>query len=97
MLDSGNHSYWNALGVVALSKGMSNTTFFTPWSWHWDLSHLKQVTTCLWLKVSLIPLSGLENFALAQHCFIKSIQVESSVSINTHTHTLHLLRLVVAM
>ena len=22
MLDSGNHSYWNALGVVAMSKGM---------------------------------------------------------------------------
>ncbi|XP_067087344.1 superkiller complex protein 3 [Osmerus mordax] len=24
MLDSGNHSYWNALGVVAMSKGLEN-------------------------------------------------------------------------
>uniref|UniRef100_A0AAR2J8L1 Tetratricopeptide repeat domain 37 n=1 Tax=Pygocentrus nattereri TaxID=42514 RepID=A0AAR2J8L1_PYGNA len=35
MLDSGNHTYWNALGVVAMAK-------------------------------------GIENFALAQHSFIKS-------------------------
>ncbi|KAM6965620.1 superkiller complex protein 3 [Aplochiton taeniatus] len=41
MLDSGHHSYWNALGVIAMSK-------------------------------------GLENFALAQHCYIKSIQVEAN-------------------
>ncbi|XP_045562596.1 tetratricopeptide repeat protein 37 [Salmo salar] len=39
MLNSSNHSYWNALGVVAMSK-------------------------------------GLENYALAQHSFIKSVQVE---------------------
>ncbi|KAL0979784.1 hypothetical protein UPYG_G00189630 [Umbra pygmaea] len=38
-LNSCNHSYWNALGVVAMSK-------------------------------------GLENYALAQHSFIKSVQVE---------------------
>lgn len=25
MLDSGNHSYWNALGVVAMSKGLENS------------------------------------------------------------------------
>uniref|UniRef100_A0A8C5IAR0 Tetratricopeptide repeat domain 37 n=1 Tax=Gouania willdenowi TaxID=441366 RepID=A0A8C5IAR0_GOUWI len=37
MMDSGNHSYWNALGVVSTNKGV-------------------------------------ENFALAQHSFIKSIQ-----------------------
>lgn len=41
MMDSGNHSYWNALGVTATSK-------------------------------------GLENFSLAQHCFIKSIQAEAN-------------------
>ncbi|XP_077457540.1 tetratricopeptide repeat protein 37 isoform X2 [Stigmatopora argus] len=41
MMDSGEHSYWNALGVINMSK-------------------------------------GLENFALAQHCFIQSIQVESN-------------------
>ncbi|XP_077571845.1 tetratricopeptide repeat protein 37 isoform X2 [Stigmatopora nigra] len=41
MMDSGEHSYWNALGVINISK-------------------------------------GLENFALAQHCFIQSIQVESN-------------------
>uniref|UniRef100_A0A7N8YD15 SKI3 subunit of superkiller complex n=1 Tax=Mastacembelus armatus TaxID=205130 RepID=A0A7N8YD15_9TELE len=41
MLGSENHSYWNALGVISMNK-------------------------------------GLENFALAQHCFIKSIQVESN-------------------
>lgn len=39
MMDSGNHSYWNALGVIAMS-------------------------------------SGLENFSLAQHSFIKSVEVE---------------------
>ncbi|XP_056138485.1 tetratricopeptide repeat protein 37 isoform X2 [Lampris incognitus] len=41
MMDSGDHSYWNALGVIAMSK-------------------------------------DLENFALAQHCFIKSIQAEAN-------------------
>uniref|UniRef100_A0AAR2JYH8 Tetratricopeptide repeat domain 37 n=1 Tax=Pygocentrus nattereri TaxID=42514 RepID=A0AAR2JYH8_PYGNA len=41
MLDSGNHTYWNALGVVAMAK-------------------------------------GIENFALAQHSFIKSVKVESN-------------------
>ncbi|KAL2091868.1 hypothetical protein ACEWY4_011666 [Coilia grayii] len=39
MLDSANHSYWNALGVVAMAPGA-------------------------------------ENFALAQHSFIKSVKVE---------------------
>ncbi|XP_027001415.1 tetratricopeptide repeat protein 37 [Tachysurus fulvidraco] len=39
MLDSGNHMYWNALGVVAMTK-------------------------------------GIENFALAQHSFIKSVRTE---------------------
>uniref|UniRef100_A0A3Q3MVM9 SKI3 subunit of superkiller complex n=1 Tax=Labrus bergylta TaxID=56723 RepID=A0A3Q3MVM9_9LABR len=43
MKDSGNYCYWNALGVISMSKGV-------------------------------------ENFALAQHCFIKSTQVESNVS-----------------
>uniref|UniRef100_A0A3B3BLI5 SKI3 subunit of superkiller complex n=2 Tax=Oryzias melastigma TaxID=30732 RepID=A0A3B3BLI5_ORYME len=43
MMDSGNHSYWNALGVISVNK-------------------------------------GLENFALAQHCFIKSIQVEPNLA-----------------
>ncbi|XP_036383792.1 tetratricopeptide repeat protein 37 [Megalops cyprinoides] len=38
MLDSSNHSYWNALGVVSVSK-------------------------------------GIENFALAQHSFIKSVNL----------------------
>ncbi|MFT7813636.1 tetratricopeptide repeat protein 37 isoform X1 [Arapaima gigas] len=41
MLDSRNHSYWNALGVVAMTK-------------------------------------GIENFALAQHSFIKSINMEAN-------------------
>ncbi|TRY85691.1 hypothetical protein DNTS_013421 [Danionella cerebrum] len=41
MLDSESHAYWNALGVVAMSK-------------------------------------GIENLALAQHSFIKSIKVESN-------------------
>uniref|UniRef100_A0A8C9VPV1 SKI3 subunit of superkiller complex n=1 Tax=Scleropages formosus TaxID=113540 RepID=A0A8C9VPV1_SCLFO len=41
MLDSSNHSYWNALGVVAMSK-------------------------------------GIENFALAQHSFIKSVKMEAN-------------------
>lgn len=39
MLDSANHTYWNALGVVAMTK-------------------------------------GIENFALAQHSFIKSVKAE---------------------
>lgn len=39
MLDSGDHNYWNALGVISMTK-------------------------------------GLENLALAQHCFIKSIDVQ---------------------
>ncbi|KAJ8006135.1 hypothetical protein DPEC_G00125100 [Dallia pectoralis] len=39
MLNSSNHSYWNTLGVITMSK-------------------------------------GLENYALAQHSFIKSVQVE---------------------
>ncbi|XP_073716319.1 superkiller complex protein 3 [Misgurnus anguillicaudatus] len=39
MLDSSNHTYWNTLGVVALTK-------------------------------------GIENFALAQHSFIKSVTAE---------------------
>ncbi|KAG7258909.1 hypothetical protein CRUP_034670, partial [Coryphaenoides rupestris] len=43
MMDSVNHSYWNALGVIAMSK-------------------------------------GLENLALAQHSFIKSVQVEPNLS-----------------
>ncbi|CAB1319387.1 unnamed protein product [Coregonus sp. 'balchen'] len=43
MLNSSNHSYWNALGVVAMSK-------------------------------------GIENYALAQHSFIKSVQVEPNLS-----------------
>ncbi|XP_048045136.1 tetratricopeptide repeat protein 37 [Megalobrama amblycephala] len=41
MLDSANHTYWNALGVVAMAK-------------------------------------GIENFALAQHSFIKSVKAESN-------------------
>uniref|UniRef100_A0A8B9JZE0 Tetratricopeptide repeat domain 37 n=1 Tax=Astyanax mexicanus TaxID=7994 RepID=A0A8B9JZE0_ASTMX len=41
MLESGNHTYWNALGVVAMAK-------------------------------------GIENFALAQHSFIKSVKVEAN-------------------
>ncbi|XP_062873563.1 superkiller complex protein 3 [Trichomycterus rosablanca] len=41
MLDSENHTYWNALGVVSMTK-------------------------------------GIENFALAQHSFIKSINAESN-------------------
>ncbi|XP_030628701.1 tetratricopeptide repeat protein 37 [Chanos chanos] len=41
MLDSGNHTYWNALGVVAMAK-------------------------------------GIENFALAQHSFIKSVKAEAN-------------------
>ncbi|XP_067838960.1 superkiller complex protein 3 isoform X2 [Heptranchias perlo] len=41
MLDSKNHLYWNALGVVASCK-------------------------------------GIENYALAQHAFIKSVQVEQN-------------------
>uniref|UniRef100_A0A8C9TSJ3 SKI3 subunit of superkiller complex n=1 Tax=Scleropages formosus TaxID=113540 RepID=A0A8C9TSJ3_SCLFO len=44
MLDSSNHSYWNALGVVAMSK-------------------------------------GIENFALAQHSFIKSVKMEANVTL----------------
>uniref|UniRef100_A0A8C9TJ24 SKI3 subunit of superkiller complex n=1 Tax=Scleropages formosus TaxID=113540 RepID=A0A8C9TJ24_SCLFO len=43
MLDSSNHSYWNALGVVAMSK-------------------------------------GIENFALAQHSFIKSVKMEANLA-----------------
>ncbi|XP_051518689.1 tetratricopeptide repeat protein 37 [Myxocyprinus asiaticus] len=39
MLDSANHTYWNALGVVAMAK-------------------------------------GIENFALSQHSFIKSVKAE---------------------
>ncbi|XP_063051126.1 superkiller complex protein 3 [Engraulis encrasicolus] len=39
MLDSANHTYWSALGVVAMAPGV-------------------------------------ENFALAQHCFIKSVKTE---------------------
>ncbi|KAM8865842.1 superkiller complex protein 3 isoform 1-T1 [Synchiropus picturatus] len=39
MLDSGDHNYWNTLGVISMTK-------------------------------------GLENLALAQHCFIKSIDVQ---------------------
>uniref|UniRef100_A0A8C9Y4S4 SKI3 subunit of superkiller complex n=1 Tax=Sander lucioperca TaxID=283035 RepID=A0A8C9Y4S4_SANLU len=54
MMDSGTHSYWNALGVISMSK-------------------------------------GLENFALAQHCFIKSIQVEpNNVVAWTNLGTLYL-------
>uniref|UniRef100_A0A8C1L6H1 Tetratricopeptide repeat domain 37 n=1 Tax=Cyprinus carpio TaxID=7962 RepID=A0A8C1L6H1_CYPCA len=41
MLDSANHTYWNALGVVSMAK-------------------------------------GIENFALAQHSFIKSVKAESN-------------------
>ncbi|XP_067263690.1 tetratricopeptide repeat protein 37 [Chanodichthys erythropterus] len=41
MLDSANHTYWNALGVVTMAK-------------------------------------GIENFALAQHSFIKSVKAESN-------------------
>ncbi|XP_028660594.2 tetratricopeptide repeat protein 37 [Erpetoichthys calabaricus] len=41
MLDSGNHYYWNALGVIAMCK-------------------------------------GIENSALAQHSFIKSVQAEAN-------------------
>ncbi|XP_051981305.1 tetratricopeptide repeat protein 37 [Xyrauchen texanus] len=41
MLDSACHTYWNALGVVAMAK-------------------------------------GIENFALAQHSFIKSVKAESN-------------------
>ncbi|CAG00393.1 unnamed protein product [Tetraodon nigroviridis] len=43
MLDSENYNFWNALGVISMSK-------------------------------------GLENFALAQHCFIKSIEVEQNLA-----------------
>uniref|UniRef100_A0A672JK50 Tetratricopeptide repeat domain 37 n=1 Tax=Salarias fasciatus TaxID=181472 RepID=A0A672JK50_SALFA len=54
MMDSGNHSYWNALGVISMSK-------------------------------------GLENYALAQHCFIKSIQAEpNNVVAWTNLGTLYL-------
>uniref|UniRef100_A0A8C4E3R1 SKI3 subunit of superkiller complex n=1 Tax=Dicentrarchus labrax TaxID=13489 RepID=A0A8C4E3R1_DICLA len=54
MMDSGNYSYWSALGVISMSK-------------------------------------GLENFALAQHCFIKSIQVEpNNVVAWTNLGTLYL-------
>uniref|UniRef100_A0A3P9KFX9 Tetratricopeptide repeat domain 37 n=1 Tax=Oryzias latipes TaxID=8090 RepID=A0A3P9KFX9_ORYLA len=48
MMDSGNYSYWNALGVVSMNK--------------------------------------LENFALAQHCFIKSIQVEPNQNVVAWTN-----------
>uniref|UniRef100_A0A672JP63 Tetratricopeptide repeat domain 37 n=1 Tax=Salarias fasciatus TaxID=181472 RepID=A0A672JP63_SALFA len=54
MMDSGNHSYWNALGAVSVSL-------------------------------------GLENYALAQHCFIKSIQAEpNNVVAWTNLGTLYL-------
>uniref|UniRef100_A0A671Y0B2 SKI3 subunit of superkiller complex n=1 Tax=Sparus aurata TaxID=8175 RepID=A0A671Y0B2_SPAAU len=54
MMDSGNHSNWNALGVISMSE-------------------------------------GLENFALAQHCFIKSIDVEpNNVVAWTNLGTLYL-------
>uniref|UniRef100_A0A8C5AJX7 SKI3 subunit of superkiller complex n=1 Tax=Gadus morhua TaxID=8049 RepID=A0A8C5AJX7_GADMO len=54
MMDSGNYSYWNALGVIAMSK-------------------------------------GLENFALAQHSFIKSVGVEpNNVTAWTNLGTLYL-------
>ncbi|KAK0142986.1 Tetratricopeptide repeat protein 37 [Merluccius polli] len=54
MMDSVNYSYWNALGVIAMSK-------------------------------------GLENLALAQHSFIKSIQVEpNNVTAWTNLGTLYL-------
>uniref|UniRef100_A0A665TFM9 Tetratricopeptide repeat domain 37 n=1 Tax=Echeneis naucrates TaxID=173247 RepID=A0A665TFM9_ECHNA len=54
MMESGNHSYWNALGVIAMNK-------------------------------------GLQNFALAQHCFIKSIQIEpNNVVAWTNLGTLYL-------
>ncbi|KAI5613252.1 tetratricopeptide repeat protein 37 [Silurus asotus] len=54
MLDSGNHTYWNALGVVAMSKGV-------------------------------------ENSALAQHSFIKSIKAEpNNVVAWTNLGTLYL-------
>ncbi|XP_036955110.1 tetratricopeptide repeat protein 37 isoform X3 [Acanthopagrus latus] len=54
MMDSGNHSNWNALGVISMRE-------------------------------------GLENFALAQHCFIKSIDVEpNNVVAWTNLGTLYL-------
>ncbi|KAM9446217.1 superkiller complex protein 3 [Clarias gariepinus] len=54
MLDSGNHVYWSALGVVAMTK-------------------------------------GIENFALAQHSFIKSIRAEpNNVVAWTNLGTLYL-------
>ncbi|KAJ3604243.1 hypothetical protein NHX12_028984 [Muraenolepis orangiensis] len=54
MMDSSNHSYWIALGVIAMSE-------------------------------------GLENFALAQHSFIKSIQAEpNNVIAWTNLGTLYL-------
>uniref|UniRef100_A0A8D3A6Z6 SKI3 subunit of superkiller complex n=1 Tax=Scophthalmus maximus TaxID=52904 RepID=A0A8D3A6Z6_SCOMX len=54
MMDCENYSYWNALGVISMNK-------------------------------------GLENFALAQHCFIKSIQVEpNNVVAWTNLGTLYL-------
>uniref|UniRef100_A0A8C6RPJ8 SKI3 subunit of superkiller complex n=1 Tax=Nannospalax galili TaxID=1026970 RepID=A0A8C6RPJ8_NANGA len=48
-LDSSNHLYWNALGVVACH-------------------------------------SGLGNYALAQHCFIRSVQAEQIVSVLFQAH-----------
>ncbi|KAM8960803.1 superkiller complex protein 3 [Pelodytes ibericus] len=54
MMDSGNHQYWNTLGVVSCSKGVN-------------------------------------NYALAQHAFIKSIQCEpNNVTAWTHLGAVYL-------
>uniref|UniRef100_A0A4W4FY58 Tetratricopeptide repeat domain 37 n=1 Tax=Electrophorus electricus TaxID=8005 RepID=A0A4W4FY58_ELEEL len=54
MLDSGSHTHWNVLGVVAMAKGV-------------------------------------ENFALAQHSFIKSVKVEPNNAVAwTNLGTLYL-------
>lgn len=87
-MDCENYSYWNALGVISMNKGYSMHPHFCGWIFHfsiniintttldWSLSEEQtQFLSCHILSV----ISGLENFALAQHCFIKSIQVEPNV------------------
>lgn len=69
MLESGNHSYWNALGVVSMSEG--NEIFL-----HVTCVRIKKIRNETLFHFS--P-SGLDSFALAQHCFLKSIEVEQNV------------------
>lgn len=75
-LENKNHLYWNALGVVASCKGIFQSEPFECCPTVLVLRNAMAIAMMLYFD-----LSGVGNYALAQHSFIKSIQAEQIVSI----------------